>query len=170
MWTNIEPHTNLDEMFIRGDELLFKPLFLKDSTTFSHTVTLFLPFPTIFLWPLSYGGFFTLYSFLLDHLDRTLIIHLNLHSSACPIRHFLWLSVHGGSWDCTVQGSSPHKCGQKSCYSAFNAVVAAFLLDISTFLSSSYMLEVHPYCWKFLEGHSSRLRTCLIDINPIREE
>ena len=26
----------------------------------------------------------------------------------------------------TVQGSSPHKCGQKSCCNAFNAVVAAF--------------------------------------------
>ena len=97
MWTNIEPHTNLDEMFVRGDELLFKPLFLKDSTTFSHTVTLFLPFPTIFFRPLSYGGFFTLYSFLSNHLNRTLVTHLNLHSSACPIRHFLWLSVHGRS-------------------------------------------------------------------------
>ena len=26
----------------------------------------------------------------------------------------------------TVQGSSPHKCGQESCCNAFNAVVAAF--------------------------------------------
>ena len=97
MWTNIEPHTNLDKMFVRGDELLFKPLFLKDSTTFSHTVTLFLPFPTIFPRPLSYGGFFTLYSFLSNHLNRTLVIHLNLHPSAWLIRHFLWLSVHGSS-------------------------------------------------------------------------
>ena len=117
----------------------------------------------------SYGEFFTLYSFLLDHLDCTLVIHRNLHSSACPIRHFLWLSIHGDSWDCTVQGSSPHKCGQKSCCSTFSAVVAAFLLDISTFLSSSYVPEVHPYRWTFLEGHLSRLRTCLIDINPIWE-
>ena len=155
MWTNIEPHTNLDEMFIRGDELLFKPLFLKDSTTFSHTVTLFLPFPTIFLRPLSYGGFFTLYSFLSDHLDRTLVTYLNLHSSACPIRHFLWLSVHGSSGDCTVQGSSPHKCGQKSCYNAFNAVVVAFLLDISTFWGSSLSLDI--------SGRSPKSPTYLLD-------
>ena len=160
------------KLFVRGDELLFQSLFLKDSIMFSATIVLFLLSHTVFFDPPPppLWGFFTLYSFLLDHLDRTLIIHLNLHSSACPIRHFLWLSVHGGSWDCTVQGSSPHKCGQKSFCSAFNVVVAAFLLDISTFLSSLYVLEVHPYCWKFLEGHSSRLRTCLIDINPIREE
>ena len=97
MWTNIEPHTNLDEMFVRGDELLFKPLFLKDSITFSHTVTLFLPFLTIFLRPLSFGGFFTLYSFLSNYLNHTLVTHLNLHSSACLIRHFLWLSMHGSN-------------------------------------------------------------------------
>ena len=48
-------------------------------------------------------------------------------------------------------------------------MVAAFLLDISTFLSYLYVPEVHPYRWTFLEGHPSRLRTCLIDINPIRE-
>ena len=48
-------------------------------------------------------------------------------------------------------------------------MVAAFLLDISVFLSSSYMLEVHPYHWIFLEGHLSRPSTCLTDIHPIRE-
>ena len=78
--------------------------------------------------------FFTLYSFLLDHLDRILVNHLNLHSSIYPIKYLLWLSANGGGWDCTVQGSSPHKCNQKNCCSAFNAVVAAFLLDISVYL------------------------------------
>ena len=48
-------------------------------------------------------------------------------------------------------------------------VVAAFLLDISVFLSSSNMPEVHPYRWKLLEGHLSRLVTCLIDVRPIRK-
>ena len=71
--------------------------------------------------------------------------------------------------DCTVQGFSPHKCGQKSCCNAFNAVVVVFLLDISVFLSSSYVPEVHPYRWKFLEGHLSRPSTCLTDIHLIRE-
>ena len=151
-------------MFVRWDELLF----LKDNTTLNTTVNLSLFF-TMFFRSLSYGGSFTLYSFLLDHLDRTLVNHLNLHLSTCPIRYLLWLSVNGGGWDCIVQGSSPHKCGQKNCCSAFNAVVAVFLLDIFVFLSSSYVPEVHPYRWKFLEGHLSRPSTCLTDIRPIRE-
>ena len=141
----------------------WKPIHTK---CYSNSFSLF--FHYVFL-SLSYGGFFTLYSFLSDHFDRTLVIHLNLHSSTCPIRHFLWLSMNGGGWDCTVQGSSPYKCGQKSCCSAFNAIVAAFLLNISIFLSSVYIPEFHPYRWTFLEGHLSRPRTCLTDTNPIRD-
>ena len=48
-------------------------------------------------------------------------------------------------------------------------MIAAFLLDISIFLSSSYVLEVRPYRWTFLEGHPSCLRACVIDVNLIRE-
>ena len=58
-------------------------------------------------------------------------------------------------------------CGQKGCCSAFNVVVAAFLLDISVFLFSSYVPEVHPYHCELLEGHLSRLVTCLTDVRPI---
>ena len=144
-------------------------MFLKANTTLSATVIFFsLSFHYVF-WSPSYGRSFTLYSFHLDHLDRTLVNHLNLHSSICPIRYLLWLSVNGGGWDYTVQGSSLHKCDQKSCCNAFNAMVETFLLDISVFLSSSYMPEVHPYRWKFLEGHLSCPSTCLTDIHPIRE-
>ena len=57
----------------------------------------------------------------------------------------------------------------ESCCSAFNAVVAAFLLDIFVFLSFSYMPEIHPYRWKFLKGHLSHPGTYLTDIRPIRE-
>ena len=109
-----------------------------------------------------HGESFTLYNFLLDHLDRILVSHLNIHSSTCPIKHLLWLSVNCSGWDYTVQESSPHKCGQKSCCSALNAVVTAFLLDISAFLSSLYILEVHPYHWKFLEGRLTYLK-CLLN-------
>ena len=42
-----------------------------------------------------------------------------------------------------------------------NAVVTAFLLDISTFLSFPYVPEVHPYRWRFLEGHLGYLNTYL---------
>ena len=127
------------------------------------------PFTIFFFSSLSYEGFFTLYNFLLDHLDRTLVHHLNLHSSICLIKYILWLSMNDGGWDYTIQGSSPHKCGQKSWCSAFNAMVAAFFLDISVFLSSSYVLEVYPHRWRLLEGHLNYSGTCLTDIHPIRE-
>ena len=58
---------------------------------------------------------------------------------------------------------------QKGCCSAFNVVVAAFLLNISVFLSSSYVPEVHHYRWKLLEGRLSHLVTRLTDVHPIRE-
>ena len=95
--------------------MLFESLFLKANTTLTATVIISLPYFTTFFLSLSYGGSFTLYSFLLDHLDHTFVNHLNFHSSACPIRHLLWLSVNGDGCDCTIQKSSSHKCGQKSC-------------------------------------------------------
>ena len=132
------------------------------------TVILFLSSLLIFLRSPSHRESFSLYNLLLDHLDRTLVNHSNLHSSICPIRHLLWLSVSCSGWDYTVQESFPHKCSQKSCCSALNAVVTAFLLDISAFLSPSYTLEVHPYRWKFLEGQLRYLSTCLTNIHLIR--
>ena len=62
----------------------------------------------------------------------------------------------------------PHKCGQKGCYNAFNAVVAAFPLDISVVLSSPYVPEVYPHRWKLLEGYLSHPGACSIDIHPVR--
>ena len=53
-------------------------------------------------------------------------------------------------------------------HSAFNAVVTAFSLDISVFLSSPYVLEVYPHRWILLEGHLSHLDTRLTEIRPIR--
>ena len=52
----------------------------------------------------------------------------------------------------TVQGSSPHKCGQESSCAAFNAVVAAFSPDISVSLSLPYALVIYLYLQSFLEG------------------
>ena len=52
----MKPHINIDEMFVRGDELLFKSLFLKDSPTFSATVILFLLSSTVFSDPPLMGG------------------------------------------------------------------------------------------------------------------
>ena len=52
----------------------------------------------------------------------------------------------------TVQGSSPHKCGQESSCKAFNAVIAAFPLDISASLSLPFTLATYPHLWNFLES------------------
>ena len=87
---------------------------------------LFLSSLSIFRSPPFFGRSFTLYSFFLNYPDHTLVHHLSPHLNICPISHLLWLSVNGGGWNCIVQMSSPHKCGQKSCCSAFNVVVAAF--------------------------------------------
>ena len=43
-------------MFVRGDELLFKSLFLKDSPTFNATVIIFLLSSTVFSDPPLMGG------------------------------------------------------------------------------------------------------------------
>ena len=116
----------LGEISVRRDKLLFEQLFLRANTTLSTIVILFLFLFSISPDPLPSGRSFTLYSFFLNYLERTLVHHLSPHSSICPIRHILWLFVNSGGWDCIVQRSSPHKCGQKNFYSAFNTVVVAF--------------------------------------------
>ena len=81
---------------------------------------------SLFFYLPSFGRSFTLYSSFLSYPNRTLVHHLSPHLSICPISHLLWHSVNGGGWDYTIQRSSPYKCSQKSCCSAFNAVVVAF--------------------------------------------
>ena len=87
----------------------------------------------------------------LDHLHPIFVDHLSPHLSTRPIKHLFWLLVSCGSQGSTVQRSSPHKCGQKSSYSAFNAVVAAFP---QIFHSFSHTHEARPHQWSFLEGRS----------------
>ena len=145
-----------------GGELLFKQLISRANTTLSATIILFLSFSlSIFRSPLS-GRAFTLYSFFLYYPNRTLVYHLSLHLSICPINHFLWLSVNDGGWNCTVQRSSPHKYNQKSCCSIFNVMVAAFasryfciLIIFACAWNSSLSLD--------LPGMSPRLPKYLLD-------
>ena len=59
-------------MFVRGDELLFKSLFVKDNTTFSATVTLFIFSYTVFFDPPLMGG----YSHYIVSFQTILIVHL----------------------------------------------------------------------------------------------
>ena len=104
---------------------------------------------------------FTLYSFFLNYHDRTLVHHLSPHLSICPISHILWLSVNRGGWNCTVQKSSSHKCGQKSCCSTFNTMVA---------FASKYfcILIIFAYAWSSslllnFPGGSPKLSKYLLD-------
>ena len=158
----------LDELNVWRGKLLFEQLILRANTTFNATWFFFFLFSLYFSIPPLSRRSFTLYSFFLNYLDRTLVHHLSPHLSICPISHLFWLSVNGDGWNCTVQRSSPHKCGQRSCCSAFNVVVAAFASRYSVFLSSLHVPKVHPYFWIFLEGHLDCLNICLIDIFCIR--
>ena len=79
----------------------------------------------------------------LNHLNPTLVDHLSPYLSTCPIKHFLWLSVSCDSQGSTIQGSSLHKCGQKSSCNAFNAVVATFpQIFLSSHHPCTFMMHV----------------------------
>ena len=159
----------LDELNVRGSELLFEQLSLRVNTTLNATMILFLSFLSL-IFPSSLSGrSFTLYSFFLHYPDCTLVHHPSPHLSICPINHLLWLSVNGGGWNYIVQRSSPHKCGQRSCCSAFKMRWQQPLpQDISVFLLSLHVPEVYPYRWIFLKGHPDCLNICLTDILCIR--
>ena len=81
--------------------------------------------------------------FLLEVSLHYIVLHCSILSSTCLpsslVLEFLFLLSQLfdflGVIQNTVQRSSPHKCGQESCYNAFNAVVAAFSQDISASLS-----------------------------------
>ena len=152
----------LDELNIRGGELLFEQLILRANTIISTMMILFLSSLSIFRSPPFSRRSFTLYNFFLNYPDRTLVHHLSPHLSICPISHLLWLFVNGGGWNCIVQRSSPHKCGKKNCCSAFNAVVVAFasiyfyILIIFAYVQSS-SLSLDP------PGGSPKLPKYLLD-------
>ena len=67
----MKTHVNIGEMLVRGGELLFKSLLLKDSSTFIATVILFLFSSTVSFRSLPYGGSFTLYIFFRSSLLYT---------------------------------------------------------------------------------------------------
>ena len=95
-------------------------------------------------------------------LFHYIVLHCPISSSTClsssPVLEFpfpclqlfdflgIKITLH------TVQGSSPHKCGQESSCNAFNAVVAAFSQDISASLSLPCALVIYLHLWNFLEG------------------
>ena len=79
----------LDELNVRGGELLFETFILRANTTLSATM-IFLSFFSLSIFrSLLSGRAFTLYNFFLHYPDRTLVHYLNLHLSICPISHLL---------------------------------------------------------------------------------
>ena len=127
----------MNEFTVLGGEFSYKSIKLITSIILMATVFSFsflIPSP----WKVSY-----IIQLPLDYLDPTLVDHLNPYLSVCPIRHPFWLSVSYGNQGSTVQGSSPHKCGQKSSCSAFNAMVAAFpQIFLGSHLSRTFMAHI----------------------------
>ena len=66
--------------------------------------------------------------------------------------------------------SFPHKCGQKSGYSVFNAVAAAFPQIFYAFLPSFLIHRTCPPLLSFLEGSSNCWDIDLRYVNRIRED
>ena len=111
---------DLNEFTVQGGKYSYKSIKLITSIIQMAIVFSF-SFSIPSSWRVSY-----IIQFLLDHLDPTLVDHLSSYLSTYPIRHPFWLSVSCGSQGSIVYGPSPHKYGQKSSCSPFNAVVAAF--------------------------------------------
>ena len=88
------------------------------------------------------------WTILILHLSIIWIATWVLISSDTP----LWPSVSCGCQDSTVQESFPHKCGQESSCSAFNAMVAAL---------SWIFLSSHPSC-RFMRHISIAGASCRV--------
>ena len=107
----------------------------------TKTIQIATMFHFSFFCPLFHEESFTLYP-PLDHLHTPPVDHPNPYLSTCPIRHLFWFPVSCGTQGSVVQRSFPHKCGQKSSCSVFNAVVVAFPQIFLDFLPSR-MFERH---------------------------
>ena len=71
-----------------------------------------------------------------------------------------------GSWDCIVQGSSPHKCSQESSCSALNTVVAAFHFRYFSVLINSRHAQSLSLSLKLFE-RSTKPSVNLLDQVPL---
>ena len=106
----------------------------------------------------------------LNYLPPTLVHHLSHHLSICPIKllHHLFLSCDfPGN---TVQRSTPHKCGHKSRYNAFNVVIAAFVQIFWSLPSSLYLRDASLRGGNFMENYYSGLNKQLNRVQYIQGE
>ena len=152
----------LDELKVRGGELLFEQLSLRANTTLNATMILFLSFLSLISNPFFLGG---LLHYIVSFYT-ILIVHMFIIQASTWV--YVLLAIFFGSpWMMVVkttfvQMSSPYKCGQRSCCSAFNAVAAAFapryfciLIIFACAWSSFLSLD--------LPGGSSKLPKYLLD-------
>ena len=114
-----------------------------------------LSFPFCFSIHFFSGVPHVIYPLLID-LGPPFVDHLGYYLSVCPIGYPLQPSVSRNSLGSTVQGSSPHKCGQKVSCRAFNVVAAAF---------PQTPLSLHPFCTSTVHVPISRAswKAALID-------
>ena len=106
----------------------------------------------------------------LNYLPPTLVHHLSHHLSICPIKLLLQLFLSYDLPGNTVQRSTPHKCGHKSRYSAFNVVIAAFLQIFQRLPSSLYVREAFLRDRNFVENYYSGPNKQLNRVQYIRGE
>ena len=115
----------------------------------------------------SYGRYFPLYS-PLEPSPPTLVHHLSHHLSICPIKLLLQLFLSGDLSGNTVQRSTPHKCGHKSRYNAFNVVVGSFLQIFWSLPSSPCVREASLCGGNIVENHHNSPSKRLNHIQQIR--
>ena len=89
-------NVELNEIVVWGGQLSYKSIKPVRSVILIVTVLFLYFFGPVLMGVLSH------YIAPLDHLDPTLVDHLNFHLSVCPIRHPFWFSVSCGSQENTV--------------------------------------------------------------------
>ena len=131
--------TNMNKFTVRGGQRSYKSV----ETEYKYNLDCYSVLSSVFPIPSS-GRVLCIIQSFLDSLHPTLVDHLGCYLSICPIRHPIWSSVSCGCQGSTVQGSSPHKYGQKSSCNAFNAIVVVFSQIF--FLGFPYFLYVFRTC------------------------
>ena len=134
-------------VYVRGDKCLYK--FSKQSANATLIATVpFLSFSDpLLMEDISH------YIVHLNHPPPTLVHYLSHHLSICLIRLLLQLFLNDNLPGNTVLRFTPHKCGHKNRYNAFNVEVAAFLQIFWTLPSSQCVYEAFLRGENFMENH-----------------
>ena len=98
-------------------------------------------FSTDFLISSPWRIFHIIYAYFADH-SPPFVDYAGHYLSVCPIRRPPQSFVSCGNQDSTIQGSSPHKCGQRVWWGAIN-VVAINIPPITSGLTLSLKLFPH---------------------------